>query len=99
HEKPPPSQVQSTHGSVTRWPLSRVNDQTQPVRAVNSDHHRTIRPSTLRGPNRSPSQPLGTSNSAYDRPNTEKTQPNCCGVRPSSRCMSSPTCLMHTRSM
>src|SRR5262245_29252349 len=67
HEKPPPSQVQSTHSNVTRWPLSRVNDQTQPVRAVNSDHHRTIRPSTLRGPNRSPSQPLGTSNSAYDR--------------------------------
>ena len=34
------------------------------VKAVKSDHHSTMRMSVRRGPNRSPSQPLGTSKSA-----------------------------------
>ena len=35
-----------------------------PVSAVNNDHHSTMRVMTLRGPIRSPSQPLGTSKAA-----------------------------------
>ncbi|MCX6910294.1 MAG: hypothetical protein NTY01_19930 [Verrucomicrobia bacterium] len=41
-----------------------ANPPTQPVAAVISDHHNTIRVSISREPNRSASQPLGTSNSA-----------------------------------
>src|SRR6266851_8346809 len=36
--------------------------QAPPVAAVKHDHHRTTRRSTLRGPIRSPSQPVGISN-------------------------------------
>ena len=36
----------------------------QPVAAVKNDHHSTTRMSTLRGPSRSPSQPVGISNNA-----------------------------------
>ena len=39
-----------------------ANPPTQPVAAVISDHHSTIRVSISRAPNRSASQPLGTSN-------------------------------------
>ena len=35
--------------------------QIDPVSAVKNDHHKTMRMSVLRGPNTSPSQPLGTS--------------------------------------
>ena len=38
--------------------------RSRPVRAVKNDHQSTMRISTLRGPKTSPSQPLGTSNSA-----------------------------------
>ena len=37
--------------------------QAAPVRAVNTDHQTTMRVSTARLPNRSPSRPVGTSNS------------------------------------
>ncbi len=36
----------------------------RPVRAVNSDHQRTMRMRVRRGPKTSPSQPVGTSKTA-----------------------------------
>jgi hypothetical protein len=44
--------------------ISEAALHAQPVAAVNSDHHNTIRSSTRRGPILSPSQPPGISNSA-----------------------------------
>ena len=47
-----------------RIAISDVAPHAQPVAAVNSDHQRTIRSRTRRGPILSPSQPPGISNSA-----------------------------------
>ena len=44
--------------------MSEATLRTQPVAAVKNDHHTTTRISVLRGPNRSPSQPVGISNRA-----------------------------------
>ena len=46
--------------------------QAKPVSAVKAIQQRTMRIRTLRGPNLSPSQPLGISNSAYAKENAEK---------------------------
>ncbi len=46
--------------------------QAKPVRAVKAIQQRTMRIRILRGPNLSPSQPLGISNSAYAKENAEK---------------------------
>ena len=48
-----------------------------PVRAVKTLHQRTTRTRTFRGPIRSPSQPVGTSNSVYASVKALKTQPIC----------------------
>jgi hypothetical protein len=47
-----------------RHTSSETRFQAQPVAAVKSDHSTTTFISTLRGPNRSPIQPAGISNSA-----------------------------------
>ncbi len=53
----------SSPNSVSADP-PRSKRQTEPVKAVNSDHQKTMRVITRRGPQTSPSQPPGTSNRA-----------------------------------
>src|SRR5262245_48956762 len=71
---------------------SEVMFQTQPVAAVKIDHQTTIRMSTRRGPSLSPSQPPGTSNSAYAHPNTENAHPICVFEMPSDSCIAGAAC-------
>jgi hypothetical protein len=73
--------------------------QAAPVAAVNSDHITTTFINTLRGPNRSPIQPPGISNSAYEIVNAEKTQPIWVSSKPRSRRMFPAAWEMQTRSM
>src|SRR5205823_15119023 len=87
-----------TYPLRTNSPRLYENDQMQPVRAVNSDHHRTMRISVRRGPYTSPSQPLGTSNAAYARANAEKSMPFSVSLRPNSRWMWGAMVPKHTRS-
>ena len=47
-----------------RVTMREVRFHTHPVAAVKKDHHTTTRMRVFRGPNRSPSQPVGISNSA-----------------------------------
>src|SRR5262245_27175256 len=78
---------------------SRVNKLlARPVKAVNADHHRTIRVSTLRAPIRSASAPDGISKSAYDRVKAPVTHPQLLGDSRSSDCMRVPATDMQTRS-
>lgn len=70
-----------------------------PVNAVNVDHITTTFMSTLRGPKRSPIQPPGISNRAYEIVNAENTQPICVSVSFRSLRMSGAACEMHTRSI
>src|SRR5262245_16757060 len=58
-----------------RMTSSDLKPEAAPVKAVNADHHNTIRVKANRAPNRSPSQPLGISNAAYANVKALKTQP------------------------
>ncbi len=64
-----------------------MESPTAPVRAMNSDHQTTIRSSTARGPKRSPSQPLGTSNRAYAKAKAPHTRPKSASPRRCSSAM------------
>src|SRR5271154_6467726 len=67
---------------------------TAPVSAVKADHQRTMRVRILRGPTRSPSIPLGISNSAYASVNAPITHPQWLGLIPISRCILGPATAM-----
>src|SRR6516165_8336915 len=58
-----------------RTAMSEPKLQVQPVAAVKRLHHSTTRTSVFRGPNRSPSHPVGISNSAYAKVNALKIHP------------------------
>ena len=67
-----------------RATTSDAKFQARPVAAVNADHQRTMRVSTLRGPMTSPIQPLGISNAAYAHVKALNTHPIWTALRPSS---------------
>src|SRR5438874_202295 len=69
-----------------------------PVKVVKADHHSTIRVRTFRGPIRSPIEPLGISNAAYEIAKTPTTQPHHSGPIFRSSCMRGPATAMQTRS-
>ena len=77
--------------------------QAHPVAAVKKDHQSTTRTSVVRGPCRSPSQPVGISNSAYAIVKALKIQPTASScsapTSPSAARMSGMDHEMQTRSM
>src|SRR6476619_2668377 len=84
--------------NAKRTASSEKKLETTPVRLVNTDHHATMRVSTLRAPIRSAIAPLGISNAAYDKVNSPTTQPHCSGLRFNSACIRGPATEMQTRS-
>jgi hypothetical protein len=71
--------------------------QAAPVKAVNTDQPNTICSKTRRTPIRSPNNPIGISNRAYERPNAPKTRPICALLRCRSWEMGPAACEIATR--